>query len=188
MVKVGFKLSHGQALSGFFDRPKVLAEVDRATLRVLRTAGFRVRRTARRSLQVKPYAFKAVPPWEVPGAKQDKNGRWRTADGKFIRTLQAPAGKPPIAHEEDGLRKIFYSWDSATRAMVVGPVLFARKVDGKTIPEIHEFGAQVKASVFEAGVGMREVMSKYPQRPFMGPALEKHIPELPGLWKDVLAK
>lgn len=159
MVKVGFRLTHGAASSGFFDRPKVMAEVDRATLRVLRIAGFRVRRTARRSLKRKPYTADSPPP-----------------------------GQPPHAHEENGLRRIYYSWDTATRAIVVGPVLFTRKVDGKTIPEIHEFGATVKTTVFGAGVGVEEKLGKYPQRPFMGPALEKHIPELPGLWKDALAK
>lgn len=154
-MQFGFKLTHDKALAGFFDRKAVTSAVDKAQQYVGRIAGYRVRQTARKSLKVKPYGKK---------------------DG--TRNI-GQAGRPPIAHDSEGLRRIYYSWDAVARATVVGPVLYRRKVAGKTIPEIHEFGATLSVN---------GDLKKYPRRPFMQPALEKHIPELPGLWKDALKR
>lgn len=186
MLSVGMKLTHGNALAGFFDRPKVVAAVDRAALWVNRTAGFRVRQTARKSLKVRPYRSKT----QLIAARMIASGRivygaaaegaLRRGTAEIVRTsIGSAAGSPPIAHENEGLRRIYYSWDASTRATVVGPVQFSRKISGKTIPEIHEFGANVMLNGQPA---------RYPKRPFMRPALEKHIPDLPGLWRDALSK
>lgn len=186
LLRIGMRLTHSGALGGFFDRPAVVSAVDRATLRVCRIAGYRVRNTARKSLKVKPYAFQKQ---QQAVASMIKSGRLvygAAAEGALRRGTAEPAtvakgsneGSPPIAHEKEGLRRIYYSWDQSQRAMIVGPVQFSRKVSGKTIPEIHEFGA----NVFVGGQPAR-----YPKRPFMRPALEKHIPELPDLWAGAVS-
>ena len=86
-------------------------------------------------------------------------------------------GQPPIAHEKGGLRRIYYFYDRGQGSMIVGPVKF--KGDRPTAPALHEFG----------GVRMTpRGMARYPKRPFMRPALEKHIPDLPALWANALGK
>lgn len=146
MIAVKFK---ALKTKNFFDRSKIEKAISRQERTVLRTMGFRIRQSARKLLGVRKYVNR----------KGEPN--------------KSEPGKAPFGHERDGLRKIFYSYDTSERQMVVGPVKFKA---GKSVPALHEFGGTVTT---------RRGRARYPKRRFMGPTLEKHLPDLPELWASV---
>lgn len=163
-----FDLTIRAAKGNFFDRPKVIAAVDKARLKYLRTAGGKVRLTARRSIRNAPQkklsemtkeekTFFAIAQWKAKKEGRSKPKRPRRS---------SPPGKPPFS--QTGLLKqfIFFSFDPKTKSTVVGP---AKLNSGSGAPERLEHGADD----LEA-------------RPFMRPALEKNEAALAGLWKDLV--
>ena len=100
---------------------------------------------------------------------KDSNEKALRHLGGFVRKIAqrsmrkragaAPPGRPPHAHgERPGIRPdIIYQYDPITKSVVIGPHT------GKIVPELHEFG------------GTRR-NRKYPERPYMHPALKKGIP------------
>ena len=87
------------------------------------------------------------------------------------RKGKSPVGSPPSAHDNPLLKKLtFFTWDSATRSVVVGPIPFGRG----TAPAAQEYGGQ-------AGVRLpdgRIVRGTFKPRPFMAPALKAELPHL----------
>ena len=109
--------------------------------------------------------------------------------GAYIRTRAkssirkrkkvSPAGKPPHSHRGDLRRLIYFAYDPAMRSVIVGPVRF--KHGGAAALE---HGGQ---AVIEAGGrrGTRRRRRVYiRRRPFMGPAMEKELPNFPQLWHN----
>lgn len=82
------------------------------------------------------------------------------------RSESAP-GTPPQTRRGQLKRAIQYAVVKEQALVVIGP---AADVVGQA-GRAHEFGGRFR----------RE---QYPQRPFMGPALEKMIPRLPKLWAN----
>jgi len=86
-------------------------------------------------------------------------------------------GDPPSSHKGQLRRFIFFFYDPARQSVVVGPILLGTKK--RSVPLLLEEGG----TVFRR-IGGRRQTFKYSRRPFMGPALAKESPKLPGLWAN----
>lgn len=165
-----FDLTIRAAKGNFFDRPKVIAAVDKARLKYLRTAGGKVRLTARRSIKdaprklLKELTKEERVAFEIAKWEAKKEGR--PTPKKPRKNVSSKPGKPPFS--QTGLLKqfIFFSFDPKTKTTVVGP---AKLNKGSGAPERLEHGAED----LEA-------------RPFMQPALNANASALAGLWKDLV--
>lgn len=166
---IGFRGGISAAKGVFFDRQAVRSAVDRATRRVLSRFGAYVRR----------------------GAKSSIRKRKRVSE----------PGKPPSSRT--GLLKkfIFFGYEPDTQSVVIGPVRL-NSTPG-TAPELLEHGGVVRVKrgrwmrrgrpgrgaqgrftdapweMVTAGTALR-----YAPRPYMGPALARELPKLPGMWAD----
>lgn len=159
----------------FTDRSgKILQEIDRAKRRTFSKAGSFVMTTARRSIRTR-------------------------------KSVSRP-GAPPSSHDGSLRRGIFFGYDRPRDSVVIGPRAewSKRLPDGKTQPEVLEFGGRVagrgRLIAVDRGAGRdtngRFTSGKkwvrangslnYAARPFMGPALEKEAPNFPDLWADAL--
>jgi len=156
-----------QARTFFFDRKAVMAPMDRARRQVLSRAGALIRGIARRSM-------KQVGPNTPPSAP----------------------GTPPRSRK--GLLKkfLYYVYDPTTKGVIVGPALLSGR-RSTIIPALHEHGGTARVTAREVRwrteqgqrvkqTTKRRVVARYPQRPYMRPALEKVMPRMPQFWRDVL--
>lgn len=152
----------------FFDRALVIAAMDDATRRSLSKAGAFIMRKARTSMRYKT-----------------KGGE--TPTGRKRQPYKpSPPGSPPFAIR-NGPRgpllrdKLFFSWDPATRSVVVGPVGLGKA----TTPGLHEFGGSRVVRLRRRG--QRQLVRQvYPARPTMAPALQANIDEIPEAFRDSL--
>lgn len=159
----------------FFDRANVIRQIGRAKARALSKAGAFIRRRARSSM----------------------------------RRRKAPSapGSPPSAHSKDPvatLKNILFAYEPQQQSVVIGPV-WLNQVNNlwtgsrATVPAIHEFGGTVGILEVSHDRGRtwrrwdrrrnrrpnemyRRRQAHYPQRAFMGPALQAEIPNFPSLW------
>ncbi len=142
----------------FFDAPQVQREVGAATRRALSRAGAFIRRRAKTSIRK--------------------------------RKKVSQPGNPPHSHAGHLRRLIFFAYDPAGQTVVIGPVPF-RKDEA---PRLLEFGGVTTRRPGSAGRtrwgtpiatyrdwGPRMV---YRKRPFMGPAMEAEVPNLPGFFRN----
>ncbi len=137
----------------FFDRPKVMRAIDAKNRRVLVRTGAFGRRVMRGSIR----------PAGKKGRKSDP-------------------GQPPRYHvaSGEGLRLIFYSYDSQADAVSIGPLKFRQGAaqrhgdrtirtvprGGKTVPQLlNEGGSAVQITQFASGDVVRRV-ARYRPRPF----------------------
>lgn len=100
--------------------------------------------------------------------------RTRARSSMRRRKKSAAAGSPPSAHTGDIKRLLFFSWDSRTRSVVIGPTPFR---DGKA-PSLLEFGG---TTTRKTAKGRSETLH-YRAFPFMQPAFEAEKPNLPKAW------
>lgn len=144
----------------FFDSKKVLSAVDNAAKSVLSKFGAFVRTTAKQSIK-------------------KKKGYSRP-------------GEPP--HSKTGILKkfIFFGYDIAAESVVVGPALLSGGGMGKA-PSALEYGGQSESTNSyywkKTDKGFRRVKKStrtinLQARPYMNPALEKNIPQLPEMWRN----
>jgi len=91
-------------------------------------------------------------------------------------------GKPPSSHVGLLKRRIFFGFDRDKQSVVVGPAPINQRspYPGVTVPELLEEGGRVRRR--EKG-GTTEVLH-YKARPYMGPAFEKELPQLPAMWRN----
>jgi hypothetical protein len=122
------------------------------------------------------------------------------------RKAIAPPGSPPSSHSGLLRRFIFFSYDSATRSVVIGPVKLNQR-DG-TAPPLLEFGGSVdrrerKITVkVDAGRdengrflqhGTKQVVlpagrATYKARPFMGPAFDTNLDQASDMFARTLTR
>lgn len=102
--------------------------------------------------------------------------------GKKGKTSEA--GQPPRSQTGTLKRFIRFAYDSSERATFIGPVLLPGRV-GKDSPEALEKGGTSTVEVREDGKRRRR-RQRIEARPYMVPALEKRIGELPGLWSGAI--
>lgn len=143
-----FNLTLKKAKTFFFDRERVLKDAGLKTVRALSRFGAFVRQRARSSMR--------------PGGKRGKT---------------SPPGVPPRTHVGHLKRLLFFSWDPATRSVVIGPIKFRQGV----VPSLLEFGGTVKGK--RRGVMVR---MRYRGNPYMRPALDKELPNMPKAWATAL--
>lgn len=131
------------------DSPRVMAAVADGARKALSQFGAMVRVAARRSLRPANYG---VPP-------------------------SAP-GQPP--RSRTGLLRdfIFFGWDPATRAVVVGPARLLGRRMGRA-PSLLEYGGVASAMI----AGRRRKI-RHPARPYIRPAFSRVKERLPALWRD----
>ena len=100
----------------------------------------------------------------------------RQADRSSIRSRKAISkpGSPPSSHEGSLKRLIFFSYDPAARAVVIGPVPLHGVAEA---PPLLEFGGTARR--MRRGK-VRTV--NYRARPFMKPAMDQELPKLSALW------
>jgi hypothetical protein len=124
----------------------------------------------------------------------------------------AEPGKPPKTHTGDpNLETVFFAYDPATGTVVVGSVLLnsskkLRKADRQTIPELMEQGGQAEIIEFSADNGdtfgpwgtvqkarargtriiPRKRVATYAPHPYMQPALDLAMPDVPKELRDLL--
>jgi len=160
------KLNAGFTGASFFDAPKVIRAVTKTEHRVLSRFGAIVRRRARSSI------------------------RKRKANSK--------PGEPPSSHTGFLKQGIMFGFDTARRSVVVGP----RRFRGG-IADVLEYGGGSRlmdeVEIINEGGGRdskgrflketkrrtgRKVRRRIAARPFMGPAFQDALPELPAMWRN----
>jgi len=132
----------------FFDSPAVLASVDSATRKVLNRIGGMIRLTARRSIK-------------------------KTSSHNSV----SKPGKPPFSHTGLLRNYIYYSFDPASRSVVVGPAALNAK--SKDVPHTLEYSGSTRIKGKNVHIAAR---------PFMGPALAVNQPRMAALWKNSVKK
>lgn len=93
------------------------------------------------------------------------------------RQKSAEPGKPPSSHTGLLKRHIYFLFSPKSRSVIIGPVLLSsKKTDA---PYLLEHGDTVTRK--RRG---KRVRVTYEPHPFMGPAFEKELPELPEMWRN----
>lgn len=161
------------AKQNFFDRPGVQKAMDAATRRNLSKFGSFVRQTARSSIRKAP---------QVDIASGQKL-RGRRRKGQVTRDAISTPGQPPYSHVGLVKKFLFFSYDPARKSVVIGPVLLSSRRPGAPGQglELLEHGG---AGTLRTRKGQRRV--NYRARPFMGPAFQRELQQLPAIWKDSL--
>lgn len=156
----------------FFDRPKVINSLDKASKKSLGLFAGATRLTARRSIK-KP-------------AKKDRV-YYRNVKGKTVAYLATSKPGDPPFNKTGKLKKfIYYGWDYITKTVVVGPVKLPIKGQA---PHVLEYGGTSTARQI-TGFGMKgrpkrkEKRVRVAARPFMWPAAQKNMSKLPAIWRN----
>lgn len=155
----------------FFDRAKITASIDAATLKNLRYAGGYIRRVAVNSIKAAPYG-KVAPPGAPPLDHHSAMRRWANRKNK-------KKGLKPkkIVGYDNGIRNILFGFDTIARSLVVGPV--GQVIYGKrTVPDVLERGG--------TGTDSKGRPIQVAPHPFMAPALAKAQQDdrFVGIWKN----
>jgi len=152
------------AKSNFFDRAKVQGAVDRASVRVLSRQGAFIRTAARSSLK---YKKRPSAPGEPPVVHRTMSRTKTNKQGVAKQQTVSP------------LREfVFFSYDQASRSVVVGPALLNGRSGARTLQAL-EYGGP---STIRDSKG-REKPVIVRARPFMGPALSKAMADLARKWQ-----
>lgn len=110
----------------------------------------------------------------------------RTTASRSIRKKkrESQPGEPPRSVLGTLKRFTLFDYDPAEQSVVIGAALLPGKKDAA---EVLEHGGRTTRTItrWRGRARKREtVAAKYEPRPFVRPALEKRLPELPQLWKD----
>ena len=135
---------------------ELVAKVKKKRIESLGHFGGKVRLTAQRSIIMMGAARK-----EPKGAKA--RARWLE---EIRKRPHSPPGSPPYTHTGTLRKSIAYAVASDKSSVVIGP----NAADMDQVGGLHEFG------------GVRFSREHYAARPYMGPALDKIIPEIPRYW------
>jgi hypothetical protein len=145
---IGFGFSLETWKSGFFDRPGVIAAINKTTHRYLNRFGYEVAREAKRLMVDAP-----------PG-------------------VYSPPGFAPFAHSGLLRKMIYWAFDVATRSLVVGPSALKDHYTPYTnfmVPELLEYGGTAirkgRGGFMWQKYGQAIPIYHYEPRPYMGPAL-----------------
>lgn len=181
---IGYRAS--EAKKFFFDRKAIVDAAGRAKAKVLGMGGGLIRKIARRSMRPAPKGvlrrIQATLQELAKAQHQADKERLRAELRQLQARASAPPGQPPRTVTRLLKDFVFYVWDPRTRSVVIGPTKLKQK-DGD-VPEAQEKGGTVQ--VKRSRRGQRRVVRsmKIRPHPYMGPALEKAVPELPPMWAD----
>lgn len=105
-----------------------------------------------------------------------------------VRKRASKPGEPPSAHNRLLRDNIYYGYDQSSSSVVTGPV----RIGKGTAPSVLEGGgkATLVATKLRRGKRPQRVRKTITiaKRPYMGPALQKVIPEFPQEFKDSMVK
>jgi phage gpG-like protein len=98
-----------------------------------------------------------------------------------MRRAKGPSrpGEPPHAHVGLLRKLIFFAYEPREKSVVIGPVLLR---SGSQVPSLHEFGGTTLLRN-KSRDGKRRI-GRYPARPFMGPAFEEELQNMPRDFKN----
>lgn len=171
---------HTEMKKWFFDRPRVINAVDKATRSVLSRFGLYVKREAKKL--IKPpgrMRLREMTPEERATYKRRlgmyKAGKLRHRPQKPRRRESSRPGQPPRSQTGILKRFIYDAMDPRTRSVVIGPARIERGTDA---PRVLEYGGRTRLPN-----GRTIYLSP---RPYMRPALAAKLPQLPKLWKDAV--
>lgn len=112
--------------------------------------------------------------------------------GAFVRTRAktsirkrkgtSPAGSPPFSHEGSLRKFILFAYDAETKAVVIGPARLSKLGQA---PEALEQGGFSQGYVGTEG-NRRLKRTRIQARPYMGPAFQAELRQLPPQWLDSL--
>ena len=86
-------------------------------------------------------------------------------------------GMPPHSHVGLLRKLILFAFDEGRRSVVIGPVLLR---PGSQVPSLLEYGGET--TIFHAK-SKRRRKARYRARPYMRPAFEAELKNLPDIWK-----
>jgi len=171
MIGMDLKAVQGQ----FLDRKKVLRRVSKSKIKPLIKQGAYVRRTAKKSI--------AKPRMKTVGEMTPDERRSYERRVVANKLAGLPRPKRPLASSRPGdpprsqtgtLKKfLFFSFDSRTESVVVGPARI--RSDDPNAPSTLEFGGSATIR------GQRRTIAP---RPYMGPALAEEQPNFAALWRN----
>lgn len=155
----------------FFDREKVQRAVNAGVVKVLRKAGGKTAKIAKFSIKRRAYDNTSAPgetPYDHAGFVRAKANRQRKK-----------AGKPPlkVVASQKGIRTILFGLAPDNQGVVIGPVKNP-SAKGKGVLPALEYGDSSRSSKGER--------VNIEARPFMSPALDKVVPELPAAFRGVV--
>ena len=153
------------AVKWFFNAPKVVKAVDRATRRVLSKFGGYVRQTSRRSIR-KPRKKKISELTSVEKRQYRRTGERPTASAK--------RGKPPRSQTGRLKKTILFWYNPSEQSVTIGPARF---------PGRDRIGALEKGGATRSR-GKKPRNMQIQPHPFMGPALIKELPKLEPMWAN----
>jgi len=159
-INFGFRLKDLKA--GFFDRRAIASALAPTERRVLGRFGGATKQTAKRSIRNAP-------------KKLTKRSRGVVRHG----TIVSRPGDPP--YSRTGLLKdhIYYAFDMSRRSVVIGPAKLSG-FHGEDVPHKLEHGGTVRLP--RGGTGILE------SRPYMRPAFDKQLQQLPRYWQEASAR
>lgn len=185
------KFQINQAKAGFFDRVAVMMALNKMSAKVLPKAGAFVMRTARSSIK-KPRKRKS-------GEMTD---RQRTAfkrreklfkQGKIASKPVQPSmpsrpGEPPRGPTGLLKKHLFFSYDPATKSVVVGPALLNKSTGA---PAVLEQGGPTEVTVLKFVTRAGQVTTERSKRvvtiearPYMAPAYKRNEDKIRQLFRD----
>jgi len=165
----------------FFNKPAVKRAVDKATRKVLSRFGAFVRRDAKRSIR--------KPRQKQIGELTDEERKSYRIQSAIAKRTGKPRPKRPLKSSDPGtpprnqtglLKKlIYFGFDTIRRSIVVGPLSAGPRQAGEI-----EAGGIVRITA-GPNRGESKLMAA---RPFMGPAMNLNLPQLPAMWRDSVTK
>jgi len=161
-------LTVSAAKSSFFDRQKVMAAVDRATRKALSKAGAFVRQRAKTSIR---YREAPSQPGLPPSAHRTV-GSVRKKSGKVVTKKQLVS---PLREF------MFFSYDRATRTVVVGPALLSGTQSREALHALEHGGP---STVVDPRGRRRPITVR--ARPFMRPAMLAELGNFPTLFANTV--
>lgn len=148
---------------------RVVDAEKRASERNARVAAFRIMTAAKASIQKGPQSYEEATKAEV---RRNKKGQFVKGSGKRRgkkrRRIPSPPGSPPYTLRGKLPRAIQYAAFHGNA--VIGPVFSIAGTGG----EPHEQGGEYRGA-------------KYPQRPFMRPALEDNLSRYAGSYEGAIS-
>lgn len=154
----------------FFDREKVIRSTRAKDRKALSRAGAFVRTSARSSIKSRKHGTISAPgspPFDHVGYARSQRNRALKKAG------MVPLPKPKAA-DQRGLRVILFGYDERNHSVIIGPLRFGGKRGTSTVPQVLEMGGR------STNYKGRSINIK--ARPFMRPALERELPQLPKRW------
>jgi hypothetical protein len=108
----------------------------------------------------------------------------RTSARSSMRKRKRPSapGQPPSAHVGLIKRFLFFVYDPQRKSVVIGPAKLNKPSDNAL--EVLEHGGQTTILSRRRDSKSDKRTANIAARPFMQPAFDKNLPQVPSMWRD----